>query len=76
VGGRYAVLSLHGEGGEGTEGGVSLMERWDDEDCGRRLAEGDMRRLLAHENVPPYLELPLLSALHSIHREEVPFSLS
>lgn len=82
MGGRYAVLTLHGPGGSsepGAEAGSSaggggedgtLLDRWAEDDCGRRLAEGDVRRLLAHEDVPPYLELPLLSALHSLHREE------
>jgi hypothetical protein len=87
VGGRYAVLTLHGSGEAGAEGAGDeganrgggaaaaaedgMLARWAEEDCGRRLAEADVRRLLTHEDVPPYLELPLLSALDSLHREEV-----
>lgn len=63
--------SMVKNGGGGTSGESSLLERWDEEDCGQRLAEADLRRVLMQEDVPPYLELPLLSSLHSLHLEEV-----
>ncbi len=57
VGKKYVVLNLH--------------DAEADDNCGNKIVEENMRKIFANEDLPCYLEVPLLSALHSLNKEEI-----